>query len=40
MPCLHVFDGGVRQAELFSGFIALVFVGDGVSTVVVYQPAK
>lgn len=34
---LHVFNGGVRQAELFSGFIALVFVGDGGVAVVVHQ---
>nr|WP_286087390.1 hypothetical protein [Enterobacter asburiae] len=32
---LHVFNGGVRQAELFSCFIALVFEGNGVVAVVV-----
>ncbi|CZV98094.1 Uncharacterised protein [Enterobacter hormaechei] len=35
---LHVFDGGVRQADPFNGFIALVFVGDGVFAVVVNSP--
>jgi|GEM_PF-2730833 len=35
---LHVFDGGVSQAEFLSGFIALVFVGDGVVAVVVNRP--
>nr|WP_269212148.1 hypothetical protein [Lelliottia nimipressuralis] len=35
---LHVFDGGVRQAELFSDFVALVFVVDGVVAIVVNRP--
>ena len=35
---LHVFDGGVRQAELFSCLIALVFVGDGAFAVMVNRP--
>ena len=34
---LHVFDGVVSQAEFLSGFIALVFVGDGVVAVVVHE---
>lgn len=32
---LYVFDGVVSQAEIFGGFVALVFVGDGVVAVVV-----
>nr|WP_180243202.1 hypothetical protein [Enterobacter hormaechei] len=34
---LHVFDGVVSQAETFGGFVALVFVGDGVVAVVVHE---
>lgn len=35
LPGLHVIDGGICQNELLFGFIALVFVGDGVTAVVV-----
>lgn len=38
LPGLHIFDGGVRQAEILSGFIALVFVCDGVAAVVINRP--
>ncbi|UYH03502.1 hypothetical protein NQA44_20080 [Klebsiella oxytoca] len=37
---LHVFDGGFSQAELLSGFIALVFVGDGVIAVTVNEECQ
>ena len=33
---LHIFDGGVSQAEILGGFVALVFVGDGVIAVAVH----
>ncbi|MCK6706634.1 hypothetical protein L8S30_07960 [Enterobacter roggenkampii] len=36
---LHVFDGGVGLAEFLSGFIALLFVGDGVVAIVVNRPS-
>lgn len=35
---LHVFDGVVSQAETFGGFVALVFVGDGVVAVMINSP--
>lgn len=35
---LHVFDVGVRQAEFLSGYIALVFISDGVVAVVANRP--
>lgn len=35
---LHIFDGGVCQTEIFSGLIALSFVGGGVGAVVVNRP--
>ncbi|NIG42556.1 hypothetical protein F3J31_01730 [Enterobacter sp. Acro-832] len=34
---LHIFDGVVSQAEILGGFIALVFVGDGVVAVVIHE---
>nr|EFK6266193.1 hypothetical protein [Escherichia coli] len=37
---LHVFDGVVSQAETFGGFVALVFVGDGVVAVVVHEESQ
>lgn len=39
LASLHVFDGGIRQAEILSDFIALVFVGEGVIAVVVNRPS-
>nr|WP_250325280.1 hypothetical protein [Klebsiella oxytoca] len=37
---LHVGNGGVRQSELFSGFITLLFEPGGVVVVVISQPPK
>ncbi|WP_146745464.1 hypothetical protein [Pseudocitrobacter sp. RIT415] len=34
---LHIFDGGVSQTEILGGFVALVFVGDGVVAGVVHE---
>lgn len=38
LPGLHVFDGGVRQAEFLSHLITLLFEGDGVVAVMVNSP--
>nr|WP_265095877.1 hypothetical protein [Citrobacter farmeri] len=34
---MHVFNGGIRQDEVLSGLITLIFVGDGVVSVVVHE---
>nr|WP_263440633.1 hypothetical protein [Klebsiella oxytoca] len=37
---LHVGNGGVRQSELFSGFITLLFESDGVVAIVVHEESQ